>query len=394
MGTGSERAMAAVVDAARRDELRSCDLAQLAATLARSGACRARSPGAVSAASTGGPSSLTTLLTPAYLAAMGRPAPTLGVPGRPAGGVDVLEVLPGYRTVLSLDEVDTALRDSNLVQVRAGVAWTPLDAQFFDYRQRHDAQALPSLVIASILAKKIAMGVTALGLDVRVAEHGNFGASTDEAQGNAVRFAAVARLVGIKATCLLTDANRPFQPFIGRGEALKAVHDVAYGVADDWLTEHDDVSFRLAAAVVESTNDSIVARPDPADLRAVIATNLSAQGSSLDALARHVADLDAQPSTTIIAEQAGIAHFKLRVIRDALVQSQRVHSDDPDPSGLTLLVRPGAPIERGQELARVRSRRSLDALVKALAPAIVETDPATYPRAWLPRFVDADIHMG
>ena len=50
----------------------------------------------VDIASTGGPSSLSTILTPLILKSLGAEIPKLGVPGRPAGGIDILYQLKGF----------------------------------------------------------------------------------------------------------------------------------------------------------------------------------------------------------------------------------------------------------------------------------------------------------
>src|SRR5690348_1284014 len=81
--------MQAVVDAVTAGCVTDADLASLSSTLARSGEQK-RFPSNVHTAdiaSTGGPSSLSTLLGPLYLRALGFHVPKLGVPGRPAGGI-------------------------------------------------------------------------------------------------------------------------------------------------------------------------------------------------------------------------------------------------------------------------------------------------------------------
>ncbi len=85
-------------------------------------------------ASTGGPSSLSTLLSPLFLRAGGAVVPKLGVPGRPAGGIDCLAQIPGYRTELSAQEVEG---DDKIVKIsvvgvgmrsHAGIASTMFQA--------------------------------------------------------------------------------------------------------------------------------------------------------------------------------------------------------------------------------------------------------------------------
>lgn len=200
-------------------------------------------------ASTGGPTSLSTLLCPPMLVATGWQVPKLGVPGRPAGGIDVLGTIPGYSTTLDAAAAGRVLANCNYVHVDAGAAFAPADAELFRYRQRVGAQAVPDLAIASLLSKKVAMGVKRVGLEVRVAGHGNFGSDFAEARQASRKFCEVARVLGMEPVCLLTDASRPFQPFVGRGEALLALKLVLDGDENAWLAEHVETCASMVSAV-------------------------------------------------------------------------------------------------------------------------------------------------
>lgn len=236
---GTEDAMSGIISAAARNALGIDDLFRLADALAKSGQTL-DFPEFLTAdlASTGGPGSLSTLLGPLYLRSYGFQIPKLGVPGRPAGGIDVLAQLRGYRFVLSPNDIREVLARCGYAHFLAGMDCAPLDAALFRYRQKAGAQDVPALAVASILAKKIACGVKFAGLDVRVAPHGNFGGTFAEARESARLFCAVAREAGIRAVALLTDARMPYQPYIGRGEALLALKLVSDGRADHWLCEH------------------------------------------------------------------------------------------------------------------------------------------------------------
>ena len=164
-----------VIASARRGDLDDAGIAALARSLAASGeTLESNTDRTADVASTGGPSSLSTLLCPLFLRAFGWIVPKLGVPGRPAGGLDVLSRIPGYRVDLSAAEVACVLRDCGYAHFVAGERIAPLDARLFTLRQQTGAQTIPALVIASLLSKKIAVGVRTVGLDVRVAMHGNF----------------------------------------------------------------------------------------------------------------------------------------------------------------------------------------------------------------------------
>src|SRR6185503_4646328 len=177
---------------------------------------------AADVASTGGPTSLTTLICPLYLRAFGFKVPKLGVPGRPAGGIDVLAQIPGFKFSMTDSQAIAAFNKSGYVHFLADDAHGYHDAVLFSYRKTHDAVNLVPLVIASLLTKKLIVGLSRIGLDVRVSQFGNFGATWSLAKANARQFCEVASTLDISASCFLTDGSVPYQPFIGRGESLIA----------------------------------------------------------------------------------------------------------------------------------------------------------------------------
>jgi pyrimidine-nucleoside phosphorylase len=152
--------------------------------------------------------------------------------------VDVLAQLPGYTIDLDSLAAQEVLDRCGYVHVLAGAKFAPADATMFAHRQRVGAQSIPALAVASLLAKKLAMGVRQVGLEVRVAPHGNFGADSEQAAANARVFCRVAKLVGIEATCFLTDGAVPQQPYLGRGEAILALSLLLGGRAETWLQSH------------------------------------------------------------------------------------------------------------------------------------------------------------
>ena len=137
--------------------------------------------------------------------------------------------------------------------------------------------AVPPLVIASLLSKKLAAGLTHVGLDVRVMPNGNFGTTWEvaPAQMPAVSF-EIAEMVGIRAKCFLTDGTEAPQPFIGRGEALVALNTLLDGPENAWLTQHATRCYAMAAATV---GRPVVRLPTSEEIASILESHLCAQRS-------------------------------------------------------------------------------------------------------------------
>ena len=334
------------------------EIAHLAVRLAQSGSIlEAGTYGArADIASTGGPSSLSTLVCPLFLRAAGYTVPKLGVPGRPAGGVDALAQVPGYRIDLSTDEVRDVLVKAGYAHFLALTHFAPLDGRMFARRKDAGLIAIPALVIASIMAKKIAVGVQHAGLDVRVAPHGSFGSTWDEARGNAQRFCRCARILGMRAVCFLTDGSMPYQPFIGRGESLLALLLIMDGRASPHIEAHVDECDSMARGLTPVASYSPVERRE---LRHHFELNLSAQGATFEAFRRYSLHVQDAHDTVIRAPDDGYLDVDMGLLRDAIVKRQRFLATDsipfPDPCGVIMQKSAGEYVRKGEPVATVRT---------------------------------------
>ncbi len=349
----SENELSRIIASAMADDLDDYAIAELALRLASSGetiTCQTHSCADI--ASTGGPSSLSTLLCPLYLRVHGKIVPKLGIPGRPAGGLDVLGKIPGYRTELSPDEIQQVLDACGYAHFAAGHRFVPLDLRLFQLRQSLGAQAVPSLVIASLLSKKIAVGARTVGIDIRVAAHANFGSDFPSARKYAARFRRIAQLIGIKVTCILTDAERPFQPYVGRGEALLALSEIFSGSPSPWLERHVKDCALMASTVAGGQVMGSIR-----DIEGVFYDNLEAQGAHSDTFAKIVHELKEIDRIDLTADASGYVNYDLCTIRDLLVQEQKklYGVRYPDPAGLILRVEPRQFITKGERVISLRA---------------------------------------
>lgn len=350
------------------------DLARLTEILAESGASIGKPTAErIDVASTGGPGSLTTLLAPLAAVACGARVSKIAVPGRPAGGIDTLGSIPGFRTELDLRKARAALESCGYLHTMAGRNFCPLDASFFAWRQKNGAQAIPELAIASLLSKKLAAGVGRVALDIRVGPHGNFGPDRVAAIDNADRFVEVANILGINAAFSLSATSGIAQPFVGRGEALVALHQALDGSASGWLLRHVHDCFRLASLAIgraaghETTTLVTAAKAHD--------SMLSEHGVKLSEYDEHVERVRRENRIEIVADEPGYMAADVDSIRRILVNRQRTalsraHSSFPDPCGVILNANVDEWVPIGHVLASVRDRDNPQGLATSLLPYI------------------------
>lgn len=347
-----------VVDRVSTSPVTDDDIAYLATAMARSGntVSPPRPHPAADLASTGAPTSLSTLLGPLYLRSLGCSVPKLGVPGRPAGGVDTLAQLPGYKVALTGNQIVACLEQCGYSHSLANGHIAPLDARLFRFRQRINKQNTPELVIASILSKKIATGIQTAGVDVRVAPHGNFGHSRETGRVNAQRFCRVATAVGINAVCFLTDARFPYQPFLGRGEALLALKEVFSGTQHSRLRTHAQQCFVMANAIANQSH--VDAEEWSPVIERHFCANLEAQGSSQDAFQELVDRIKRGHRFHYVARNPGFVYVRLNRLRTLVQDFQSASSTSPSrfPDGIGLVLYRSSSdfVRRGDLLATIR----------------------------------------
>lgn len=357
----SDSKLKELIDFVEHNDITDEELAYLTICLAESGEVIHQMANCRSAdiASTGGPSSLSTLLCPLYLRVHGYKVPKLAVPGRPAGGIDVLAQIPGYKIEFTSAEVTKLLRESGYVHFLASRNFAPLDASLFSLRRKLNKVNIPALAIASLLAKKRAAGVSLIGLDVRVALHGNFGTSMDVAAQNARRFCRIASLLGCQSLCFLSDANNPYQPFIGRGESLVAIFQILSGCADVWLRKHDDMCHVMVQSLSRmKSKEDFSARPTHNTLLSVFVANLEAQGTSYEQFERYVSAIQNKHNLIITAPTDGFLHVNMEPLRKVIISLQALTATaaNPfsDPCGIILKYERGTYVHKGEIIATIR----------------------------------------
>src|SRR5262245_9183118 len=158
--------------------------------------------------STGGVGDKVSLVLAPLLAACGAVVPMISGRGlgHTGGTLDKLEALPGYRTTPDRATLLRALRDAGCAIVGASARIAPADRRLYAIRDATGTVESLPLITASIPSKKLAAGLQALVMDVKVG-NGAFCATQAEAQALAESLVAVAGEAGLPTRALLTDMN-------------------------------------------------------------------------------------------------------------------------------------------------------------------------------------------
>jgi thymidine phosphorylase len=328
--------------------------------------------------STGGVGDKITLPLAPLVAACGAAVPQLSGRGlgHTGGTLDKLESIPGWRALLSNDEMMDVLRDAGAVICAAGDGLAPADKKLYALRDvTGTVEAIP-LIASSIMSKKIAEGTGALVLDVKVGS-GAFMKNLDDARELARTMVGLGTTAGVNTVALLTDMSTPLGLTAGNAlEVRESVEVLAGGGPADVV----ELTLALAREMLAAAG---VHGKDPADaLRDGSAMDhwrrmIAALGGDVDAplpVAREQHVIPAPASgvlTTLDAYAVGVCAWRLG--------AGRARKEDPVQAGagVEMHAKPGDTVVAGQPLLTLHTDtpERYDYAIEALAGGI-EVAPA------------------
>lgn len=320
--------------------------------------------------STGGVGDLVSLLLGPMVAACGGYVPMISGRGlgHTGGTLDKLESIPGFDTRLSKVRFQQLVREVGIAIIGQTDYLAPADRRIYAVRDITATINSVPLIVSSILSKKLAEGLDALVLDIKVGR-GAFMEELEHARLLALDICRVAVDSGLACNAVITDMNQPLA--WSAGNALEVHEAIAYLRGDH---RHN----RLHAVVIETAAELLVLGGLQIDLpearlalRRVLdsgaaaecfARMVVAQGGPADLLQRSDDYLPAADfSRPVLAGQSGyVQSVNLKSIGLAVVRlgGGRVRAEDPvDHSvGISDLCQPGVRLEADTPIAILHAR--------------------------------------
>ena len=198
--------------------------------------------------STGGVGDKTSLIAAPLAASAGVIVPMISGRGlgHTGGTLDKLESIPGFRTDLTIEEFRDLLGKHGLAFIGQTAEIAPADGKLYALRDATATVESIPLIASSIMSKKLAVGLDALVLDVKVGS-GAFMKRQVEARRLAQMMVGIGRRMDKRVQALSTDMNQPLGYAIGNALEVMEVSQTLQNAGPTDLTR---ISLELAARMI------------------------------------------------------------------------------------------------------------------------------------------------
>jgi thymidine phosphorylase len=344
--------------------------------------------------STGGIGDKVSLILAPIMAACGTYVPMISGRGlgHTGGTLDKLDSIRGYDTAPDVDSLRRAVRAAGCAIIGQTAELAPADRRLYAIRDVTATVESMPLIVASILSKKLAAGLDALVMDVKVGS-GAFLPSLAAARELATGLVEVANGAGLRCSALLTDMNQCLGRTAGNALEVREAIDVLTGRSQE--PRLLAVTFALAAELL-----TLAGSGDGAADRVARALNggaaaerfgrmVRALGGPGDLLERPERDLPSAPvQRPVHLPTAGVVGAidarALGVAIIALGGGRQAPTDPIDHAvGLTEIKGVGEAVGPDQPFAIVhaRSEASAEAVSAGIAAAVILAGAPAAPRA-------------
>src|SRR5438132_6014421 len=198
--------------------------------------------------STGGVGDKTSFIVAPLAAAAGVVVPMMSgrALGHTGGTLEKLESIPGLRTNLTIEEFRSQLAEIGLAFIGQTEQLAPADGKLYALRDvTATVESIP-LIASSIMSKKLAEGIDALVLDVKVGS-GAFIKKQVDARRLAQMMVGIGRRMDKRVQALITDMNQPLGYAVGNALEVMEVSQTLMNQGPPDLTR---LSLELTARMI------------------------------------------------------------------------------------------------------------------------------------------------
>lgn len=313
--------------------------------------------------------------------------------GHTGGTLDKLESIPGFRTKLDPAEFGALLARHGLVLAGQSGSIAPADGKIYALRDATGTVPSIPLIASSIMSKKLAEGIDALVLDVKVGR-GAFMKDTARARDLAETVIGIGRSNGTMVTAFLTDMTQPLGREVGNASEIRESMEVLKGGGPPDLIEIVLTlgSEMLLLGGIEGDDASARSRlRETIDSGAAFEKMMAvaeAQGGDAGVLEDPARLASARGEHVIEADRGGIVTrcdaLDIGMAAMRLGAGRARKEDEVDPgAGITVEAKVGDEVSAGDPLLRLHwneERRLTQALALAGTAVVVEDGPATAPQ--------------
>lgn len=350
--------------------------------------------------STGGVGDVVSLMLGPMVAACGGYVPMISGRGlgHTGGTLDKLDAIAGYQTSVDNDRFIQVVKEAGVAIIGQTGDLAPADKRIYAVRDITATVESIAMITGSILSKKLASGLEALVMDVKVGS-GAFMPTFEASEELAKSIVAVANGAGCRTSALLTDMNQVLASSAGNAvevrEAVRyltgeyrnvRIHEVTMSLCAEML-----ISARLASDETQARSQ-LQAVLDNGKAAEVFAKMVAGLGGPNDFIERYDSYL---PKASIIrpvyaAEHGYVQAMDTRALGLAVVAmggGRRVAGESLDYSvGFTDFIRLGQAVDSNQPLALIHAQNEAQfeqaaSMVRA-AIKISDRQPAALPEVY------------
>ena len=320
--------------------------------------------------STGGVGDVVSLMLGPMVAACGGFVPMISGRGlgHTGGTLDKLDAIPGYQTSVDNDRFLKVVKEAGVAIIGQTGDLAPADKRIYAVRDITATVESVAMITGSILSKKLASGLEALVMDVKVGS-GAFMPTFEASEELAKSIVAVANGAGCRTSALLTDMNQVLAS--SAGNAVEVREAVRYLTGEYRNPRIHEVTMALCAEMLISAGLASDERDARTKLQAVLDNGKAAEifgrmvtglGGPADFMERYDAYL---PKAAIVrpvyaANSGFVTDMDTRELGLAVVAmggGRRAAGDKLDYAvGLTDFIRLGQSVDADKPIAMIHAQ--------------------------------------